>query len=378
MIRSVRATREEQTGPVPGDGLITAPIGSLTHAITIHRPAAEVWPWLTQMGAGRAGWYSVDRIDNGGLRSAERILPALQAIGVGTLFPARPGVTTGFHVLACEPGASLVLGWTSADAEPLVTWAFQLHALDGETTRLVVRARAGRGYPTRGLPRTLGLPLVRVAHAVMQRRQLLGIARRVEQADELLDRFIPGYEVAERHHVSIAAPAAVVFHLAREMDLQDSPLVRAIFTARERLMGARPAPASGATGLVAQVTSLGWGILAEVPDREIVVGCVAQPWLADVVFRALPPDRFASFEEPGYVKIVWTLRADPVGATAAIFRTETRVMPTDSRSSARFRWYWARFSPGIRLIRLVMLRQLKAAAERRLRATPTVAGTAAR
>jgi hypothetical protein len=183
LLRSVRANRHERTRLLPGDESIAAPVGSLTHAVTIHGSAREVWPWLVQMGAGtRAGWYSYDRIDNGGRRSSDRIVPELQAIDVGTLFPARPGVTDGFHVLQYQPEASLVLGWVPAGRGPLVTWAFTIDVLDERTSRLVTRARAGGDYPFYGLPPALGLPFIRAGHFVMQRRQLLGIARRVEAA----------------------------------------------------------------------------------------------------------------------------------------------------------------------------------------------------
>ena len=102
------------------------------------------------------------------------------------------------------------------------------------------------------------------------------------------------------------------------------------------------------------------------------MGAVTQPWEANVVFRSLPTDKFVAFNEPGWVKIVWTLRADPLGADASVFRTETRVVTTDRESRARFRSYWAFVSAGIVLIRWMMLEPLKAEAERRARA-----GTAA-
>lgn len=111
--------------------------------------------------------------------------------------------------------------------------------------------------------------------------------------------------------------------------------------------------------------ALGWGMLAEIPDREIVAGAVTQPWKANVVFRSLPPSEFAAFDEPGYVKIVWTLRADPIGPSASVFRTETRVTTTDMSARKKFRWYWSFFSPGMFLIRWVSLSPLKADAERR-------------
>jgi hypothetical protein len=108
-------------------------------------------------------------------------------------------------------------------------------------------------------------------------------------------------------------------------------------------------------------------VLAEVPGREIVMGAVTKPWDANPAFRTLPPDEFAAFSEPDYVKIVWTLRADPVGAARSIFRTETRVLATDLTARARFRWYWSFFSPGISLIRWASLGPLRKEAERRAR-----------
>jgi hypothetical protein len=78
-VRSVRATNGERSHPLAGDRLIDESAATLTHAITIGAAPADVWPWLVQMGAGaRAGWYSYDRLDNGGERSAERIVAGLQ------------------------------------------------------------------------------------------------------------------------------------------------------------------------------------------------------------------------------------------------------------------------------------------------------------
>jgi hypothetical protein len=56
------------------------------------------------------------------------------------------------------------------------------------------------------------------------------------------------------------------------------------------------------------------------------------------VFRALPPDDFAAFSDPDYVKIAWTLRADPAGAKNSVFRSETRVVATDPGARRKFRW----------------------------------------
>lgn len=185
-----------------------------------------------------------------------------------------------------------------------------------------------------------------------------------DDVDPLLDEFMPSYEVAERHHIRVAAPAAVTLAAAAALEFQEGAMVRAIFRARELVLGTAPRGEPLPKGLLEQVKALGWGVLAENPGREIVMGAVTRPWEADVVFQALRPDQFSAFREPGYVKIAWTLRADPAENGGSIFRTETRVTTTDPEARRRFRWYWARFSPGIILIRHFMLGPLKKAAER--------------
>jgi hypothetical protein len=179
---SVRATPDEKLRHLPGDDLIAEPLQSLTHAITVRCAPEQVWPWLAQMGAGRGGWYSYDAIDNGGKPSADRIIPELQTIEVGYLFPWLPGATEGFTLLACEPGHALVLGATAPDGTPVVTWAFVLESQSGGSTRLIVRARGSRAYRFRGLPAWVTRRVVPAGHFVMERKQLLGIARRAELA----------------------------------------------------------------------------------------------------------------------------------------------------------------------------------------------------
>lgn len=63
---------------MPGDELVARPHFNATRAITVHAGPEHIWPWLLQMGLGRAGWYSYDTIDNLGRPSARRILPEYQ------------------------------------------------------------------------------------------------------------------------------------------------------------------------------------------------------------------------------------------------------------------------------------------------------------
>ena len=180
--RSVRATLAERTRVFPGDERIPQAIDTLTHAVTIRRAPRDLWPWLVQMGAGsRAGWYSYDWLDNRRQRSATRIVPELQHPTVGTIFPALPGVTDVFVVLAIEPERLLMLGALSPKGTTDVTWTFLLDEVAPGTTRLLVRARGGPGYRFHGLPLLLTRLVVRIVHFLMQRKQLLGIAKRAER-----------------------------------------------------------------------------------------------------------------------------------------------------------------------------------------------------
>jgi len=184
-----------------------------------------------------------------------------------------------------------------------------------------------------------------------------------EEQDPLLDAFIPAYDIVERHSVNVDAPAAVTLECARSLDINDAGLSRAIFKARELLMGAEQVPMP-VGGLISSMRRIGWGVLAERPGSEIVLGAVTRPWEANPVFRSLPAPEFAAFQEPGYVKIAFTLRADPVGDHRSVFRTETRAAATDAQARRLFRRYWAMVSPGVVLIRYAMLKPIKAAAER--------------
>ena len=185
---------------MPGDDLVPEPVLSLTHAIDIGAPPERVWPWLVQMGAGRAGWYSYDRVDNGGRPSADRIVPELQRLAVGDVMPAVPGATDAFMVAGVEPRRSLVLDAPALGGGSFASWGFRLEPSPGGS-RLSARGRLGplalqgpSAPPAE--PRALGdrlhraiaslpAPLLRLAgtfgHWFMASRQLRGIKRRAER-----------------------------------------------------------------------------------------------------------------------------------------------------------------------------------------------------
>src|SRR5262249_55055205 len=100
----------ESTMPLAGDAFVPSAMATHTDAITIEAPPERVWPWLLQMGGDRAGWYSWDALDHGGMPSAREIDPRLAHLSVGDLLHALPDAKDGFRVLAIEPERALVLG----------------------------------------------------------------------------------------------------------------------------------------------------------------------------------------------------------------------------------------------------------------------------
>jgi hypothetical protein len=168
------STDEEVHGPMPGDDLLDGAAFTATRAVSIAAPPAQVWPWLVQVGYGRAGFYSYDLLDNLGRRSAGEILPGFQAVALGDLaapMASPANERTAFVVTeAREPS---VLVWSKPDS----TWAWRLTADDAGGTRLVTRLKARY---TLGPFLPVTMVLMEVGDFPMMRRMLMGIRSRAE------------------------------------------------------------------------------------------------------------------------------------------------------------------------------------------------------
>lgn len=129
-----------------GDELIVRADLTATRAITVRAAAAEVWPWIAQLGQGRGGFYSYDLLENllgCDIHSADRIAPAWQHVAVGNEIRLAPKVP--LIVTTSEPGRALVLrgGVPMGETAPPYdfTWSFVLRDQPDRTTRLLVRER---------------------------------------------------------------------------------------------------------------------------------------------------------------------------------------------------------------------------------------------
>jgi len=176
------ASGDERRDLVPGDDLITDADLVATRSITIHCPPGAVWPWIAQLGQGRAGFYSYDFLENlvgCDIHSANRIVPDWQQIRPGDEIRLHP--SGGLAVAVADPGRALVLhggvplGRTPPPFE--FTWAFVLRERSDGTTRLVVRER----YRYLKWWVALLIEPTEVASFVMSQRMLRGIRARAER-----------------------------------------------------------------------------------------------------------------------------------------------------------------------------------------------------
>jgi hypothetical protein len=166
------ATDEEATRAMPGDELIPD-AGSATRAITIAAPAEEIWPWLVQLGYGRAGWYSYDWIDNDFQPSADRILAEYQSLEPGEKILMMPGM--GFVVDCVDPPRSIV----SVLEDGSTSWCLAVYPIDGGGARLVSRWRPKFEIT----PATLFMTaLAEPGTFIMEQKMLRSIRDRVEAA----------------------------------------------------------------------------------------------------------------------------------------------------------------------------------------------------
>lgn len=217
------ATDDEVRETYPGADLIAGGTRSATMAVTIDAPPAKVWPWLVQMGYGRAGWYSWDHLDNFGQPSAEVLHPEWQDVHLGDFLGPHEGITgRAWKVAALEPERFLGLRasfdlrkgrWFDPAGPPPAfstdsLWGFLLRPLSEGRTRLVVS-----GYwalRPRWLQPLMGLLFLELEHWIMQMRQFTNLKRRVERAAGAGPAKVPAAtaETAERPAAgdTVAAP----------------------------------------------------------------------------------------------------------------------------------------------------------------------------
>ena len=176
------ASAEEARKPLPGDELVAGAPLQTTRAITIRASAAEIYPWLLQMGVDRGGLYTYDWLENlFGLRvkNADRVHAEWQNTQPGDFirytprdYALNPG--PGMWVVAMDPDRTLVTCNGLENEMPATCPASISYILEEQadgTTRMIIRGRSAGGTLAKAWQ---AIPFI------MERGQLLGLRRAVE------------------------------------------------------------------------------------------------------------------------------------------------------------------------------------------------------
>jgi hypothetical protein len=176
------ASDAEVTRFLPGDEIVGRPTWNATRAVTVAATPAQIWPFLVQIGWGRAGWYGYDRVDNGGRPSTWEILPEWQGLEIGKEFPMSP--VTFMVCVDFRENEWMLWRGKDADVDALSrrgvssgTWLWYLDPVDETHTRLITRMRDRYRWTS---------PYIAVQLAVdafdfpFMRKVLLGIKARAE------------------------------------------------------------------------------------------------------------------------------------------------------------------------------------------------------
>jgi hypothetical protein len=175
-----------------------------------------------------------------------------------------------------------------------------------------------------------------------------------------IDEWLPHYQVTTSYSVLVHASTEKTYAALKLVDFSSLPVVRSLMRLRGYRIGRGQTSEAGAQGGVRG----SFIELAEVPQREVVLGIAGRFWRPDGgIVRGLTAAEFADFHREGYAKAVWSFSLAPADGGTRL-RTETRVQTFGRSATLKFRAYWLFVSPFSGVIRKAMLREVKRVAER--------------
>ena len=186
-------------------------------------------------------------------------------------------------------------------------------------------------------------------------------ANRSENSDDLLAQYLPVYDVAITEHLVIDADIERVFRAARDLDFLTvrSPLLTASMFVRgvpARIRGHAPTAPPELRLAAGSMALPGWLLLGEIPGQQIAFGAVGKFWKADIEWRDVPREHFATFGEPGWGKIACRFQVRANGPGRSTLTYECRTATTDTAARQQMARYWWLIRPFVGHIMRATLR----------------------
>jgi hypothetical protein len=186
------ASEAEASESLPGDEHVPAPRFSSTRAIDIAAAPSAVWPWLVQLGEGRAGLYSyeaLERLIGADMQSSDTIVPELQDLAVDDTIRLAPiGGPDGLTLVVDQleaPELLVLVGRRQADdgdyfsGAVAVSWTLVARAAESGVTRLISRWRMS--WAPSAAADLFNGALVEPFHFALDEKLLRGIRDRAER-----------------------------------------------------------------------------------------------------------------------------------------------------------------------------------------------------
>jgi hypothetical protein len=183
----------------------------------------------------------------------------------------------------------------------------------------------------------------------------------------LIDHFMPGAPFGERHQRWLRASprrALQAAHEVRPEEIHFLLLLSALRSLRPGRLFGQERAAARERSLLEVALAGGFLVLADDPDRELLLGTVGRFWTLrpSRAPRVTTPDEFLAFDEPGYAKATLNFHAQAEGGGCRLV-TETRITATDAAARRKFGLYWRLIRPGSGLIRRTWLAAIQRRAE---------------
>jgi len=166
----------------------------------------------------------------------------------------------------------------------------------------------------------------------------------------LIDEFLPSFDFSEHHSITMGVDSGRLYDLIRKLNFRSSGITKLLF----RLRGF-PTNATSLDGL----QRMGFTILGERPNNEIVLGIVGKFWTFSGCIQFQTSKEFLDFKTPGYSKAVWNFALSETSPGVTALSTETRILCLDKTSLLYFRLYWFFVQPFSGVIRKAVLRSIK-------------------
>ena len=184
----------------------------------------------------------------------------------------------------------------------------------------------------------------------------------------LIDSFAPTFDATEIHRIAINAPRQTVYEALKTADLGASSVIKLLLLLRSMpgfvSRRFKSFPRNRKITLQTVIDS-GFGVLGESPPEEIVLGVTGRFWRPTGNVSTFNRSDFNAPVAHGFARGIWNFSISDGQKGQTVLQTETRVICGDAASRQKFLAYWLVVRPFSGLIRLIMLRNVRKAAEKR-------------